>query len=81
MIAKTAAFLRGVFSSALLIANTFFWFVPILMMGLLRLVLPFAGVRKRLGGPLVWCADQWVRVNSLMLDTLLNIEWDITGRR
>lgn len=79
MISETTAFLRGVFSSTLLIVNTVFWFLPILIMGLLRLLLPFEGVQRRLVRPLAWCAEQWVRVNSLMLDTVLNIEWDITG--
>jgi len=79
MISRATAFLRGVFSSALLISNTFFWFVPILLMGILRFLLPFAFVQRLLARPLVWCAERWVLVNSMMLDTLLSIEWEISG--
>lgn len=76
---KIAAFLRGVFSSLLLITNTFFWFVPILFLAIIRLLLPFGAVQKRVARALVWCAEQWVTINGLMLDLFLRIEWDIRG--
>lgn len=79
MIKKTAEFLRGVISSMILILNTLLWFVPILILGLFKLVLPIAIVQKRLAKGLVWCAENWVRVNSALLDLLLDIRWEIDG--
>lgn len=79
MIKASLYFVRGVVSSVILLANTFLWFAPILLLGLLKLLLPLRPVRSRLSKALVWCAENWVRVNSLLLDGLLSIRWQIDG--
>lgn len=71
--------MRGAFSSLILILNTILWFMPILFLGLLKLLLPFAPVRAVLARALVWCAENWVRVNGFLLDVLLSIHWQIDG--
>ncbi|NNF52132.1 MAG: acyltransferase [Gammaproteobacteria bacterium] len=79
MIKATSYFVRGVVSSIILLGNTILWFIPILFLGLLKLLLPVRPIRAALSNGLVWCAENWVRVNGLLLDTLLSIRWDIEG--
>lgn len=79
MIKSIVFFLRGVVSSTILIANTIFWFLPILLLGIIKLALPFRGVRSTVARSLVWCAENWVRVNGWLLDLLLRIQWEIDG--
>ena len=79
MIKSSVFFLRGTISSLILIGNTILWFTPILFLGLIKLLLPIDPIRAMLGRGLVWCAENWVRVNSLLLDMLLSIRWQIDG--
>ncbi len=79
MIKSTAYFLRGTVSSLILIANTILWFTPIFFLGLLKLLLPVDAIQAALAKALVWCAENWVRVNGLLLDLLLSIRWQIDG--
>ena len=39
-------FLRGCLVAVLLIANTLFWFVPIILLSLLKRLMPLAGARR-----------------------------------
>ena len=79
MIRSSVFFLRGTVSSVILIINTLIWFIPVFILGLLKLLLPFTPTRTAIAKGLVWCAENWVRVNGLLLDALLNIDWQIDG--
>jgi 1-acyl-sn-glycerol-3-phosphate acyltransferase len=58
---------RGVLTFGALTVNTVFWFVPVMMLALLKLLLPVAFVRRVLTRWLMWCAENWISVNGLVL--------------
>ncbi len=58
---------RGVFRFGILTVNTVFWFVPIMILALMKLLIPVAAVRRGLTRALMWLAENWSAVNALAL--------------
>ncbi len=58
---------RGVLTFGVLTINTVFWFVPIMTLGILKLLLPVTALRRVLTRWLMWCAENWIAVNGLTL--------------
>lgn len=79
MITTTLNFIRGVFSSAILLLNTVVWFLPIFVLGLIKFLVPIDAVRTAMARGLVWCAENWVRVNGKLIDLLADVRWRISG--
>ena len=70
---------RGVLTFGVLAVNTVFWFVPVMTLGLMKLLLPIAGVRRVLTRWLMWLAENWIAVNGLALRGVGSREWRIEG--
>jgi 1-acyl-sn-glycerol-3-phosphate acyltransferase len=73
------AFLRGIAASVCLALNTLFWCVPLFVLALAKLVLPFAAVRKRVDPLLNAIAGRWIACNSAWIALLEKPEWDVQG--
>ena len=56
--------LRGVIAALLLPLNTLFWCTPLFALALLKLVLPFRGVRLALDPAIHGIATRWIAGNS-----------------
>jgi 1-acyl-sn-glycerol-3-phosphate acyltransferase len=59
--------------------NTIFWFIPIFLLGIVKLLLPIAGLRRILTGVLMALGENWITVNSAMLQTAASIDWQARG--
>jgi 1-acyl-sn-glycerol-3-phosphate acyltransferase len=59
--------------------NTVFWFVPVMTLGVLKLLLPVTGLRRVLTRWLMWCAENWIAVNGLTLRGSGSINWRADG--
>ncbi len=59
--------------------NTIFWFIPIFLLGIVKLLLPIAGLRRFLTGVLMALGENWITVNSAMLQTAASIDWQARG--
>jgi 1-acyl-sn-glycerol-3-phosphate acyltransferase len=59
--------------------NTIFWFIPIFLLGIVKLLLPIAGLRRFLTGVLMALGENWITVNSAMLQTAASIDWKARG--
>jgi len=70
---------RGVLTFGVLTANTVSWFVPVMTLGLLKLLLPIAAVRRVLTRWLMWLAENWIAVNGLTLRGVGSREWRAEG--
>ncbi len=70
---------RGAFTLALIVVNVVVCFIPILLASFVRLVLPFAPVRKVIAGFMVGCAEFWISVNGLILRMLTPFNVQLTG--
>ena len=70
---------RGVLTFGVLTINTVFWFVPVMTLGLLKLLLPVTVLRRVLTRWLMWCAENWIAVNGLTLRGSGSINWRADG--
>ena len=71
--------LRGVLFFAGLTVNTAFWFVPLFILAILKLVLPIAVVRAFLTRMLMAIGENWISVNTALLATTGSIDWRLEG--
>jgi len=71
--------LRGVLTFAALTVNTMFWFVPVMLLALLKLLLPIAAPRQLLSRWLMALAENWIAVNGLVLRGSGSANWHPQG--
>ena len=70
---------RGVIASALLALNTVFWCIPLFVLALVKLVLPFRPVRAAVDPVLNAIATSWIACNSGWMWLTQRTEWDVEG--
>jgi 1-acyl-sn-glycerol-3-phosphate acyltransferase len=58
---------RGTVVFAAFTANTIFWFVPLFLLAIIKLILPVAPIRRRLTRMLTWIGEQWIDVNGVIV--------------
>jgi 1-acyl-sn-glycerol-3-phosphate acyltransferase len=77
------AFLRGpvlgVLVGTLFALNTLFWFVPIILLSLLKRLMPTRALERFVGRANDACAQSWVGCNKVLAATLLPTRYDIRG--
>lgn len=71
--------IRGILGFVFVIANTLFWAVPVYIVGLVKLMLPFRAARTALDTILDRLCYTWMLCNNGFLDLLKEIEYDVTG--
>ncbi len=71
--------LRGAFSLVALVLNTLVCCTALFPLALLRLVLPFQGVRRVIDPLLNGIATGWIANNGLWIRMTQRGEWDVTG--
>lgn len=77
--ASVVAVIKGVFASLALGLNTLVHVSVLLPTALLKLVLPFDAVRRRIDPFLNGIATQWITVNNAWIDAVGNTRWDVQG--
>jgi 1-acyl-sn-glycerol-3-phosphate acyltransferase len=70
---------RGAIAFVLLAINTLFWCTLLFAFALVKLVLPFQPVRKRVDPILNGIATLWVACNSGWMRLTQNTRWDVQG--
>ena len=71
--------LIGLVASALLGLNALFWVPILLLFALLKLALPFQGIRLRIDPLLVAIAEAWIACNGGWMALTQRTEWDVEG--
>ena len=71
--------LRGVIVFGGLSLNTIFWFVPLFLLAIVKLVLPIPALRRLLTRILMWIGERWISVNSLILSGVGARRWTAEG--
>ncbi len=71
--------IRGVLTFAVLTINTVFWFVPLFLLAVLKLILPIAAARSVITRWLMAVAENWVAVNALALSGSGSRDWQASG--
>ena len=72
-------FVRGAIAMALLVLNTLFWCTLLFAFALVKGVLPFAPVRKRIDPVLNAIATMWIACNSGWMRLTQPTRWDVAG--
>lgn len=70
---------RGVLIFGGLSLNTIFWFVPVFLFAIVKLVLPIPAVRRQVTRLLMWLGERWITVNSLVLSGIGARRWTADG--
>ncbi len=70
---------RGLIALALLVLNTLFWCVLLLLFALVKLALPFNAVRVRIDPVLNGIATCWIACNSGWMRLTQATRWDVEG--
>lgn len=75
------ALLTGITTGLLLAINTIFFFVPILLLALLRLIIPHRGAQRALAHALTRVAETWAEGFKLIINCCTPITWDVRGQQ
>jgi 1-acyl-sn-glycerol-3-phosphate acyltransferase len=70
---------RGAIAFLLLVVNTLFWCSLVFLLALVKLVLPFAAVRKAIDPVLNGVATAWIACNSGWMRLTQRTKWDVQG--
>ena len=71
--------LRGVTVFSGLTINTIFWFIPIFVLALVKLILPVPVLRRIITRVLMSFGDSWVSLNRYILAGGGSMQWQATG--
>jgi len=63
----------------LLIVNTVLWCAPLYVFGIVKLIVPIERWRRAMDAVLRRLAEGWIQCNSLLLDLVHEIEWEVRG--
>lgn len=70
---------RGVLFFAGLTLNTIFWFVPIFVLAIVKLILPITIVRRGVTRWLMALGENWITVNSFLMRTAASVRIECRG--
>ncbi len=79
MASRLSATARGVITLALLVANVLFWFVPILILAVVKLIVPIRAFRVAISRWLTALGEAWVGTNKVILATTQSIRLEVRG--
>lgn len=71
--------LRGLIAGLLLAINTTFWFCPLFLLALLKLLVPVKPVQRVIRSVMHWIAETWVAGNSAWMNSVQRTQWDVQG--
>lgn len=79
MLRKFLRNLRGVIVFAGNTVNTIFWFIPIFLLALVKLVIPIKRVRNVITGWLMAMGEYWISINAWIFSLANETTWDVRG--
>ena len=72
--------LRGAIIFSMLLLNTFFWMFPVYAAAILKLLLPFRGIRTFFDLGLNWMCHAWMYCNNeFIIGLFKDVEYDVQG--
>ncbi len=71
--------LRGVIVFGGMTINTIFWFIPLFVLAIVKLLLPIPPLRRGITRTLTWFGEQWVTINTWCLAGSGSLEWRAEG--
>ena len=71
--------LRGILVLAGFASNTIFWATPLLILAVIKLLLPIAPLRRVLTRVITAIGENWISVNTALLQLGASIDWQASG--
>lgn len=71
--------IRGILVFSVFTINTIVWFVPIFFLAAIKLVLPLSSFRRGITRVLTAIGENWISINSVLLQTAGSIDWQARG--
>jgi len=71
--------LRGLLVFSVIVLNTLFWFVPIFVLAIVKLLLPVTAIRESIARILMTIGENWIWLNTTLFQTACSIDWRIEG--
>lgn len=79
MISFLPALVKGILASTFLGLSTLFWCIPLLVLALIKLMLPFQFTQRLLRYLMHQVASAWIAFNSFWMHAVRRIQWDVKG--
>ena len=70
---------RGILVFAGFAVNTLFWFTPLLLLAIVKLLVPVPSLRAALTRVLMAIGENWISVNTAILQAAGSIDWRMQG--
>jgi 1-acyl-sn-glycerol-3-phosphate acyltransferase len=71
--------LRGILVFAGFTINTIFWSTPLLILAVIKVLLPIAPLRRALTRAIMAIGENWISVNTVLLQRGASIDWRASG--
>ena len=69
--------LTGLLTCLLILLNTLIGIGPMLLLGIIKVVIPHARLRRQCSRGVMWIAETWAEVNKAIFHLLLPTQWDV----
>ena len=79
MVRKITRNLQGLLVFSACTINTVFWFTPLFLLALVKLVIPVKAVRTLITRWLMFFGEGWVGINALIFALANSTTWDVRG--
>ena len=77
MISFLPAFIKVPLAVLLVLLNTVFWMIPLVIVAILKLLLPLPAWQRGCRRVLAWIAECWIGLNNGITDLVQRIRWDV----
>ncbi|MGI9231999.1 MAG: acyltransferase [Woeseiaceae bacterium] len=71
--------LRGIMVFSGFAINTIFWFIPIFLLAIVKLLVPIATLRRTITRMLMAMGENWITINTAILSIAGSIDWRARG--
>jgi 1-acyl-sn-glycerol-3-phosphate acyltransferase len=71
--------IRGGLVFSVIALNTLFWFLPLMVLAVVKLLLPFKAARRPVTRALTAIGENWISINTALFRTACSIDWRLEG--
>lgn len=77
MLSFLPSFIKGPLAALLVTINTLFWFMPLMLVAMLKVLIRIPAWQRACAHALTWIAERWISINTGVDRLTQNIEWDV----
>lgn len=77
MLSFLPSFIKGPLAALLVTINTLFWFMPLMLVAMLKVLIRIPAWQRACAHALTWIAERWISINAGVDRLTQNIEWDV----